>query len=293
MKEKYLTILEIIIIFALMIGAIFFKFLPEYKESKGSSDTYIDTESYQDIIELTVNNKTNFALVITDNTITNIIFLNQQSTCLYNQNIENTTITEGTKEIVELLIENNYLKQLSTINLTTYKNKSLSSVKTALEQAINNLGLEITIATSEKTITQKASELNVSGNDEEELLKQIELYSKDIVRKVTNDVSQSTTQNTKTEQLDETLSREYTDNVYKKIEVYMRTNNITNQEITNMTLAITLIPANKEGTIFPDDTSWYYIQDGKVYAYISITENNQNYSYCYQASIDEYKKGQC
>ena len=294
MKEKHLTIIEIIIIFALMIGAIFFKFLPEYKESKGSSDTYIDIENYQDIIEIKVNNKPNFALVITDSNISNILFFDSASSCLYNQDIETKPISLGVKEIVELLIENNYLKQNSTIYLTTYKNKNISEIKNAFLTEFTKLNLNITTTESKTTIEEKAKSLNLTATDETALLKEIEMYSKNIIRKITNDVSSSTT-TSKNQQidLDEKLSHEYADNVYKKIENYMRTNNITNQDVSNQTLQITLIPVNKEGTIFPDDASWYYIQDSKVYAYISITHNNKNYSYCYQASIDEYKKGQC
>lgn len=293
MKEKHLVILETIIIFVLMVGAIIFKFIPEYKASQGSSDIYIDTDSYQDIVEFKVNDKPNFALVTKDSKITNILFFDQESLCLYNQNIENTSISKGLKSLVELLIENNYIKQHSTITLTNYKNKSFNQVKKSLQEQINILKIDITISETSSSIKKKAEEINITGSDEITLLKEIELYSKEIIRRDKNNVSSTTTTTKPQVELDETSSREYTDNVYKKIEVYMRNNNITNQEVTNTTLQITKIPANKEGTLFPDKESWYYIKDSKVYAYISITQNNNNYSYCYQASIDEYKKGQC
>ena len=63
MKEKHKNILQIILVFILIIGALIFKEIPEYNKSKGSSDIYIDVEKYTDIVEITINNKPNFALV--------------------------------------------------------------------------------------------------------------------------------------------------------------------------------------------------------------------------------------
>ncbi|MBQ2909262.1 MAG: hypothetical protein IJE53_00475 [Bacilli bacterium] len=292
MKEKYKNILQIVIVFILIICALIFNVIPEYKASQGSSDKYIDTENYTDIVEVKVNNKPNFALIITDNQISNILFFDQESLCLYNQNIEGTSIKDGTNKIIELLITNDYLKQDYFLILTKYKNKSYEKTKQYLLTALQDLSVTVNVQEESSSIEQKAKENNITYKDEISSLKEIELLSKDIVRQHNNDVSYQSTIN-KPENITQDNSREYTDTVYKKIESYMRSNNITNQTIDNQTLEITKIPANSRGNVFPDSTSWYYIEDSKVYAYISITINNNNYSYCYQASIDVYKKGQC
>lgn len=292
MKEKYKNILQIVIVFILIICALIFNVIPEYKASQGSSDKYIDTENYTDIVEVKVNNKPNFALIITDNQISNILFFDQESLCLYNQNIEGLSIKDGTKKIIELLITNDYLKQDYFLILTKYKNKSYEETKQYLLTALHDLSVTVNVQEESSSIEQKAKENNITYKDEISSLKEIELVSKDIVRQHNNDVSYQSTIN-KPENITQDNSREYTDTVYKKIESYMRSNNITNQTIDNQTLEITKIPANSRGNVFPDSTSWYYIEDSKVYAYISITINNNNYSYCYQASIDVYKKGQC
>ena len=292
MKEKYKNILQIVIVFILIICALIFNVIPEYKASQGSSDKYIDTENYTDIVEVKVNNKPNFALIITDNQISNILFFDQESLCLYNQNIEGLSIKDGTKKIIELLITNDYLKQDYFLILTKYKNKSYEKTKQYLLTALQDLSVTVNVQEESSSIEQKAKENNITYKDEISSLKEIELVSKDIVRQHNNDVSYQSTIN-KPENITQDNSREYTDTVYKKIESYMRSNNITNQTIDNQTLEITKIPANSRGNVFPDSTSWYYIEDSKVYAYISITINNNNYSYCYQASIDVYKKGQC
>lgn len=292
MKEKCKNILQIVIVFILIICALIFNVIPEYKASQGSSDKYIDTENYTDIVEVKVNNKPNFALIITDNQISNILFFDKESLCLYNQNIEGLSIKDGTKKIIELLITNDYLKQDYFLILTKYKNKSYEETKQYLLTALQDLSVTVNVQEESSSIEQKAKENNITYKDEISSLKEIELLAKDIVRQHNNDVSYQSTIN-KPENITQDNSREYTDTVYKKIESYMRSNNITNQTIDNQTLEITKIPANSRGNVFPDSTSWYYIEDSKVYAYISITINNNNYSYCYQASIDVYKKGQC
>ena len=288
MKEKTITIIKIVAIICIMIAALIFKFIPEYKATQGSSDTYIDTKLYEDIIEFKVNNQCNFAIVTGKNKILNILFFDNNSTCLYNKDIENKRIQEGMTQIIEILIENDYLKENSLLTLTKYKGTDYEKVKKTLNTQITILGIQLNIIEQSTTVENKAKTLNIT--ETKDALKQIEMYSKNIIRSVKN--GNSFNRNT-SEEITEELSREYTDNIYKKIEVYARNNNITNQEITNQTLLITSIPANDKGTIYADENSWYYIENSKVYAYISITIDNKNYSYCYQASIDEYKKGQC
>lgn len=291
MKEKHKNIIQIILVFILIIGVLIFKEIPEYNKSKGSSDIYIDLEKYTDIVEITINNKPNFALVITENKISNILFFDEQAMCLYNQDIEGTSINKGVNKVIEILIENNYLKQDYFLILTKYKSPSYNKIKESIMKSLNSLNTTVTLQEENKTLEEKGKDLSITTIEENELLKEIELYSKNVIRHYKNNVSGIT--QIKPEVITEETSREYADNVYKKIENYVRTNNIINQEKEDLTLEITKIPANNQGTIFPDETSWYYIQDKKVYAYISINHNNKNYSYCYKASIDDYKKGKC
>ena len=291
MKEKHQVTIRIILVFILIICSLIFKVIPEYKETQGSSDKFIATDKYTDIVEITINNKPNFALVVEDKIISNILFFDQESICLYNKNIEGLTIKEGTKRIIEILIENDYLKQNYFLIIKNYKNISYNQVKNDLLKALSNLEVNVILQEETTSIKDKAISLDINKEDEESNLKEIELISKNIVRRCTNNVS--LTHGISKENITEENSRNYTDTVYKKIEKYVRDNNIVNQSISEQTLEITKIPANPTGTIFPDETSWYYIENGKVYAYISIKIKNNNYNYCYQSSIDEYKKGQC
>ena len=274
MKEKHRIILQIILVIVLIAAALIFKVIPEYKATQGSSDTYIKVDDYKDIVEIKINNKTNFALVTTTTNITNILFFDSTSLVLYNQDIEGKTFSQGIKEIINHLVENDYLKTGDFITITAYHNKVDQIVKDEISSYLNSLNATATIIEEKTTLVEKAKILNVEGSDDKQLLKAIEYKSKDIVRKYKNE-------------------RDYTDNVYKKIEQYVNQNQIINQDVQTPGIDITKIPANNAGTMFPDETSWYYVQDKQVYAYINIKANDKNISYCYQASIDIYKKGQC
>ena len=291
MKDKYRITLQIILVIALIIGALVFKVIPEYKETQGSSDKYIKVDEYKDLVELKINNHTNFALVTTDKLITNILFFDNTSLVLYNQDIEGTSFENGIRKIINILIENNYLKTNDFITITKYHNKTDQIIKSEIVKCLNSLNASVNIIEEKNTIQQKAKSLKIEEADEKQQLKAIEYASKDIVRKYKNNLSGQ--QITQKEDITEENIRDYTDNVYKKIEQYVRQNEIINQDVNTTTLDITKIPANKRGNLFPDNTSWYYVQDKQVYAYISITVDDVNYSYCYQASIDIYKKGQC
>jgi len=292
MKETTKYKIQLILVFLLMIGALLFKFIPEYKASKGSSDSYLNLSNADDIVEIKINNKPNFAIITEKDSIIGILFFDKESLCLYNQNIETKTIEDGVNTIVEILIENNYLKSSSTVTFTNYLDNSYQIVTNVFKNKLINMNVAMNYQELKSTLEIKAKSLDLDATDNEQIVKQLELYSKDIIRRSKNNISEYE-QTTIQQDITEEQAKEYTNNVYKKIENYVSENNIVNQDINNATLPITLIPATSSGNVFPDSTSWYYVQDSKVYAYISITHNSKNYSYCYQASIDEYKKGQC
>ena len=292
MSDKSIQILKIIILLVLFLGGLFFKYLPEYKKSLGSSDSYIDSANYDDLIEIYIDNKPNFMIVTKKETINGILFFDKESLCLYNQNIENSKIEDGINIIIEQLIKYDYLKSTSTITFVKYSDKSYQKVTTSFKNYLTELNVPINFIEKTSSLEEKRTLYNITVTENEQIIKELELYSKNLVRNNKNDVTNKQESNI-SEEINEDNVRRFTDNVYIKIEKYIKDNNITNQEVNNTSLPITLIPINEKGNIYPDSSSWYYVQDSKVYAYISITHNNQNYSYCYQSSIDEYKKGQC
>lgn len=293
MNEKIKNIIQIIIVFVLIIGSIIFKFIPEYKNNFGSSDKYIDTTGYEDIVEIKINENLNFALIISKDKITNILFFDKNSLCLYNQDIENSKIEESINRIINILKNNDYINNTSTITIMKYQGKYYEQVLTSIKKELNILNIIPIYVEKTTTLQDKGKTLSITEKDDVSILKELEFLSKNIIRNKKYDVSEENNYNDYYEILTETTSKEYTDVVYKKIENYVKQQNVINQDINNNSLQIDLIPANEKGTIYPDTTSWYYVENNQVYAYISITQNKSIYSYCYQGTIDNYKKGQC
>ena len=285
MSEKTKSIIQIILVIVLMIGTLIFKSIPEYKKSLGSSDTFINTDNYTDIIEFKINNSPNFAIIISNNIISNILFFDETSLCLYNQNIEQTSLKSGIDKIITLLTANNYLKENSYITLIKYQGTSYEETKTYI---LNILSPTIIIEEQTSSISKKALELEVTGTDDKERLKGIELFSKNITRDYKNKNNIINNQN-----ITEEEALTYSNTIYNKLVAFIEDSNVIDQPKETPLLEITKIPADSSGTIFADETSWYYVKNKEIYAYISIEQGDESYSYCYLGSGDKYKKGQC
>ena len=293
-ENKLLLIIEIVLIIG---GLLFFTIkeaVPEYKSNYGSSDKFISTNNYSNLIEISIDNKTNFGLVLNkEQRIYNIMFFDKTSICLYNQNIENKELSKSLDQIVTLLIENNYLKVNSNIIITKYNDKNYNEFieKLANITTIYNLKLNINEKTS--NLKDKAKELEIVGSNDEEILQNLDYYSKQLVSNIKNNISKDNNDKEETIVLSKTNSRTLSDNVYKKIENYIIDNNISNLDKDNDKLLITLIPADTSNKYYPTSNSWYYIKDKKVYAYIELNEAGNYYRYCYKGSIDDIKEGAC
>lgn len=291
MNEKILYIIEAIGLLVVFLLSVVFIGIPEFKNSLGSSDHFIDTNNYEDLVEIQINGTPNFGIITNKNKIVHLFFFDNPATCLYNKEIETKTISKGMKIIIDQLIENNYLKQDDTLTITNYNNKSYSTVKSSLEKELVEQNITISLIEKNNTIIERAQELNITATEESKALKEIDLYSKNIIRHNKNTESKKTTTTSKI--LDETLAKTYANNVYLKIEENAKNQNITNQEKDSTNLPIHLIPGDPNMNYYPTTDSWYYISDSKIYAYIKFTSETDTYSFCYTGSIDNYKKGEC
>lgn len=286
-KDRLYLIVRLIIIFVVCFIYSFYVSYPEFKKNLGSSDRLLNLTSFEDMLEINVNNELNFALLINSNKkITNLIFFEKNSLILYNKNIENNDLTTGINKIVTILEQNKYLPNDSNIALISYENNYLEEVKKNLSQSLNSKNIQANIQENINTYENKLEKLQLdSTSDKEEILQILDLYSKEVIA-------------TKDEVAEDPLPapneiRNYAYNVYLKIEKYIKENNIYNLDKSQITLPITSIPADKDGKIFPLPESWYYVTSGQVYAYIKFNIKNIDYDYCYQGSIDNYKKGEC
>ena len=289
-KNKIMFILEILILIILLIWIAITKVIPDFKESIGSSDKFINPSNYSNLIEIRLNNlKPNFAIIINnENIISGILFFDNESLCLYNQNIEGMNIKDGLNVIVKKLIENDYLKQTSQFEIIRYKENNYNDIKNVIINELNKYSITTPIIEKTSTLEEKTKSLGLSAQESDEYyLLQLDFYSKEIIDQKTE------TNINKVKEITEITAKEYANNVYIKIENYIMENKITNQTKESTSLPINLIPADENGIYYPTTDSWYYVENEKVYAYIKFDSNNKNYSYCYKGSIDIYQKGEC
>ena len=290
MNSKHQTILTIVIVLVLFIYGIIFKAIPEYQKNQGSSDKLFMTSKYDDVIEFKINNQVNFAIITKDKNVIHLLIFDERAISLYNQNIENQTIKNALGIITTILINNSSLTDYSTIELTKYIGTSYSVVKNNFNDILkqNNL-LNMTIRETESTLEEKANELKISVSKNDNIITKLDMHSKEIINKYKNS---EYAKNKKTTSLNQQKSLEYANNVYQKLENYVITNNIGEQDINSTVLPITFIPADESGKIFPSSLSWYYVKDYKVYAYIVFESNDKYYDFCFQG-VKESKKGEC
>lgn len=284
MEKKIIVIIEILIIGVAFLAYTFKEVIPEYKNSIGSSDKFINTEIYNKMYEFNIDNKINFSIIIDENNnIYHMFFFDKEAACLANKNIENNKLEEGLKKIYIGLIEKDYLINTSNINIIRYDNK-----ENIIYDLVSNLNrfynINGSINISDSTIENKINEIKLES-DSESYLKDLDLYSKEYIRLTKNVVL------SKEESIN---TRKYSDNVYSKITNYMNMNGISDLNINDTTLVINMIPGDEEYKYYPSINSWYYVKDKKVYAYIEFVINDNNVKgYCYEGSIDLVKEGVC
>ena len=106
MKKQYL--IEVAITMILLVGVVLFKFLPEYRQEYGSSDSLIYTDLSR-LVEIKIDG-VDFGYAYNDeNKVRAIIFFNNNSTVLYNKNIENLSIDEALTKSLDILYNDKIL----------------------------------------------------------------------------------------------------------------------------------------------------------------------------------------
>ena len=288
MNHKIVVILEVILAFILMVLYLVFKVIPDFRKDFGSSDSFASKDSYQNMFEITSSNF-NFAYLIDkDSKIYHLFFFDKNSLCLYNQNIENSTINDGIDESIKLLIKNGLLTNKSNIVITKYGNESYLLFINSFQDILKKYNLDINISYKSNTLEEKSLELNgeVSGSGDNPLLF-IDLYSKNITG-LMNKSSESTRVG-----FSEEYSKKMSDKIYLNLEDYIIDNNIKDMDKNNTSLDIALLPGDSSGNYYPSGNSWYFVKNSKIYAYIEFKSGKEVYGYCYNGSIDMNKKGMC
>lgn len=182
MEKKLKIIFEILFV----VGAIFYYyqriFIPEYRAKMGSSDYFVRSEDYSNMVEISIDNHSDFVFVWNDEeVIYHMFFLSKDSSCLYNKNIEGKSFEEAISLSILLLDENHYLNSESLIKIIRYGNKSYSKFLESLTTSLHQYGID-NIVEEEETLENKCKELGLGENSKKTMLLAIDLYSKEKVR---------------------------------------------------------------------------------------------------------------
>ncbi len=285
------TLLIVIAVLAIS----FINYWPNLKEDLKLLNTNIDYNNYQTMIEFdflqnepSTSNETgcNFSFIIDkNNKVSNILYFNSNATLIHNENIEKKSISKA----IDLMIQKLYKEQMinnTTLVLTNYGSlETYSNIKEEINKYFVAYAINCEIKEETSTLLQKANELNINSTNEEKILSELNNYSLNIIsnKKTKISVENNLTSNE---------VKKYADNVYEALQNYAITNNITNETTTDASVPIQLVSSGNS-EYYPNEESWYYIKENKVFAYIKFTRNNETFDYCYKGSKENYKEGKC
>ena len=285
MKKRFVVLFEI---FLIVIGLLYYTFkimMPEYRNQKGSSDQYIKSDLYSNMIEIQIDGETDFALVLNqEGTIYHLFFFDNSSVFLYNKNIENKNIEDGLSIMIPILIEKQILHDNSSVVLYRDKDSFYDVFKTNWEKSLLKYSIQVDTSHQIRTIEEKANTFNINTDSFSSMLFEMDFYSKEMVKNFEEEENIV---------LNNGNAKTFADRVYQKIESVVSDKQIQNINRENVEIDISLIPADRQMKYYPTHNSWYYVTNGKVYAYIEFIDHDQKYAYCYQGSIDIRTEGEC
>ena len=286
MEKKLIIIAEIVFV-VIAVGYYTVKeLIPDFKKQFGSSDRIVNPEKCTNIIEIKINDDVDYIYLLdNEEKIYHIIFLSPSSLVLYNKNIENNNYDIVNKKSIEQFIKNNYLKTDSKISVTRYNNDNYIKYKDSLLSILKYYNINTNIIENESDFVEMSKKIGVEPSSKSKMISELDYYSKELINNNSNN-------NLKNIVLDKDNSKKFSNNVYKKIEKYIQSNNIENMDMKDTRLIISTIPADDNAKYYPSINSWYYVKNKRIYAYIEF-EENKKYSYCYKGSIDSVYEGEC
>ncbi len=287
MKKKASIILISIITFIILIIILGYVF---YKSILNDLTDNIKLEPDKYLTAVEIESKSNFMLFINkDKNISNIIFLNGYSiNSLYKQKIEGKSIQKGIELIVNKLKSNNEFNDNSNFKLINYGDNNIyKEIKEEFNKQFVIYGINKEIYSDTSNLKEKLINLNhKSYSNQTDNLKQLYNISLDFINMYLNSEE-------KIIKLKEEDLPKYATNIYNKLVTYSK--QVPNQEKNSQTgLDISTINATFDYNyeLYPEKDSWYYIENGIVYAYIKFNYNDKIYEYCYKGE-ENYTEGIC
>ena len=291
LKIRLYTLLVIAVLVAVVLVLIF-KTWPEYQASLDSSERIFSMADYKTAIEVKVPEGPEFFLIINDNDILSYIFIeNMEASIIANQDIETKEISVAIPEIVEKLIENSELPKDSITIVNYGDTTTYQKIYELINNTLQEKNITCQIIEEENTLQSKAAELSSDATDDREILWLLYFESRELIDEIPTD-STSIEETPEEIVITRDTAETYADTIYQKLITYMINADVDNQEINNSNMPIQYIPGDNENKIYPTSSSWYYIENYKVYAEITIA-GTQNYTFCYNGSQQDKKEGRC
>ena len=281
MNKKLKLIIISIIVFILLI-VIASILLINYMYGKLSNNTKLDTKNYLTAIEVKTNS--NFILFINKNKkVSNIIFLDKNSVnYLFDKSIEKSNIEDA----VEKIMDNIYTDEFTgcDFKLINYgDNNVYNEVKSEFNKQFVIRAIDKNIIDDSSSLSNRINDLDIKLKDNN-TLKTLYEYSLDIV----SDSLYGKEDIYSSDDIDK-----FSINGYKKLVKYAsNVGNKAKDDNTKLNILDLNLTNNYDNPIYPNEGSWYYIENGKVFLNIIIRYNNKNYEYCYMGD-QNYKPYKC
>ena len=285
------VVLVVIIAVALVVV---FKSWPEYQATLGSSEKWFSEKNYKTGIEIKIDMGPEFFMVINEEKQLSYIFIeNENALSLVNKDIEGKQLKKAIPEIFQILLTNKQLEN-NKITIINYGDRNIyEDTLTLIKDTLTKNSKTNQIIEQTSTLEQKATEENLEEKEQSQVLWILYLRSREFMDQAEEEKEPTTENKTETPKITKDMASTYANSIYQKIVTYMINSNIKNQSRDNGNLPIQYIPGDSENKVYPTTSSWYYIENYKVYAEITIASQNNNYTFCYQGSIEEKKEGLC
>lgn len=285
------VVLVVIIAVALVVV---FKSWPEYQATLGSSEKWFSEKNYKTGIEIKIDMGPEFFMVINEEKQLSYIFIeNENALSLVNKDIEGKQLKKAIPEIFQILLTNKQLEN-NKITIINYGDRNIyEDTLTLIKDTLTKNSKTNQIIEQTSTLEQKATEENLEEKEQSQVLWILYLRSREFMDQAEEEKEPTTENKTETQKITKDMASTYANSIYQKIVTYMINSNIKNQSRDNGNLPIQYIPGDSENKVYPTTSSWYYIENYKVYAEITIASQNNNYTFCYQGSIEEKKEGLC
>lgn len=285
------VVLVVIIAVALVVV---FKSWPEYQATLGSSEKWFSEKNYKTGIEIKIDMGPEFFMVINAEKQLSYIFIeNENALSLVNKDIEGKQLKKAIPEIFQILLTNKQLEN-NKITIINYGDRNIyEDTLTLIKDTLTKNSKTNQIIEQTSTLEQKATEENLEEKEQSQVLWILYLRSREFMDQAEEEKEPTTENKTETQKITKDMASTYANSIYQKIVTYMINSNIKNQSRDNGNLPIQYIPGDSENKVYPTTSSWYYIENYKVYAEITIASQNNNYTFCYQGAIEEKKEGLC